>query len=196
MTEIMMLYRLVRKLFCCYPRGRIQGACDCPLCGHQHTYRQCADFNKSKSITSMVSYHDFKPHREEEAGFMAAGIFLINKEGQALMIRETRGGQEKYNFIGGKRECRYDCFGLPRLESSFETAATEFEEEIGEELPSSRWESVYWFPESKYLLFVVRGAVATDRAGEWFSRSDFIEGILRSRFHNYIVTQLHTVLEI
>lgn len=125
---------------------------------------------------------------------MAAGIFLVNKDGQALMIRENRGDRRKYNFIGGKRECRYDCFGLPRLESGFETASTEFEEEIGEPLPTRKYESVYWFPESKYLLFVVRGNVVPKTAGQWFTRSEFFDGMLVNIFHSYIVPQLQIVL--
>lgn len=127
---------------------------------------------------------------------MAAGVLLKRRDGRVLMIKEIRRGRDKYNFIGGKRECRLDWFNLARLEQSFETASTEFEEETGQRLPSTSYQSVYWFPDSKYLLFVVNGEIKDHSSRlEWFANEEIQKGIDGSIYHDYMNFYLQRILE-
>jgi 8-oxo-dGTP pyrophosphatase MutT (NUDIX family) len=126
---------------------------------------------------------------------MAAGILLINK-GKMMFICEERNHTAKYNFIGGKRECRLDSLTMPRLESAIETAASEFEEETGYELPKREYDKVFWFPQSKYLLFIINGTNPRKSGNtKWFTTSQIQQGLKEGIFHDYITDSLSFVLE-
>lgn len=181
----------------CFATGsRLMGLTPCPLCSESHMYRQCPIFRDRKDATSLAMYHERRPRSAEEAGFCSAGILLHDVEfDRFLMINETRGSVQRCNFIGGKRECRLGWFGCNRLETSFETAITEFEEEMGVKIPTRRFSSVFWFPQSKFLLFVVSGTITVPIAGaEWLNRQEIECGLLADKFHGYIRSQLQMVM--
>lgn len=159
------------------------GCIICNLETASHSYRDCPVFIALKNATSPLSYRDLAPRVEEELGFMAAGILPINSENRILLIRETRKGKVGYNFIGGKRERLAE-----RLESPFETALAEFEEETGSKFLASTWRHVLWFPKSKYLLFVVgcSDSVSNDKC-KWFTLEE-LEG--SNILHAYVKLQL------
>ncbi len=171
---------------------------ECPLCSHYHCFRECPAFHVSKARTAQSPYSDRYPHPAEELGFMAAGILLVDAGGRVMMIRETRNKVDKFNFIGGKRECRRDSWcALPRLETAFETACTEFEEETGQSLDPEAYSSVIWFPQSKFLLFIVPSVEDSDPISRcsWFSIKDLETGLERRIFHDYIRNQVSIIIE-
>lgn len=177
---------------------RITGVMHCPLCAGPHGYRLCISFLSLKLQASKQQYSSRRLQPIDESAFMAAGILLRDKAGKVLMIKEKRKGTEeaRYNFVGGKRDCRLGWFRSLRLETSFETASAEFGEEIGHCLPTRKFQSVYWFPKSKYVLYSIEGelAVTSDRA-HWFSRAEIIDGLRAGDvFHKHIEPQLRFIL--
>ena len=162
-------------------------------------YRNCQEFILRKRDSTPITYCCRSLESKDEAGFCAAGILLRDSTDRVFMIREERVKDgikfSKYNFVGGKRDCRRGWFGQIRLETSIETAVAEFEEETGCRIPTKKYDNVFWFPHSKYALFVVRGSIDS-AVGKWFSHKEIEEGISSDQFHDYIIWQLRAILAV
>lgn len=94
----------------------------CQQIGHRLSF--CPQFESIKNAASQKSYVAQTIQPSEEQGFCAAGLVpYVNYEGdiKVLMIQETRRGQIKYNFMGGKRDYK--------VETPLQTAIREFYEE-------------------------------------------------------------------
>jgi hypothetical protein len=161
-----------------------------------HSFRTCAKFSILKRGTSTKMYHDLKLLPVDETGFCTAAILPVCEVDEVkyvLLTKEERttknGSQTLLNFAGGKRDClsawkevdpydmsftgfnTYDKFILTyRFETSRETAASEFMEEVGpllggEDYPymnyylttqlQNKTLTVVWVPNSKAALYIV-----------------------------------------
>lgn len=139
-----------------------------------HGLTKCSKYIHLKSKISKTNYLLIKKYelrKSEEAGFCASGIipYTYNKgKIYLLVLDEMRYGIRGLNFIGGKRECvKKGKFTRP--ETSFETALTELDEELGEILlPECKEEFVnfikkvkipkfcFWTGKSKMSLYGIK----------------------------------------
>jgi len=112
----------------------------------------CVIFRRAKYRVSNKAYAAHTLGDNDIAGFAAAGVDVVCGK-YHLFIREKRGGKDKLNFVGGRRD-----FIKERPE---ETAAREFGEEAGGLLAGQltpdvlRQSNIVWWAggHSKYVIF-------------------------------------------
>jgi hypothetical protein len=145
----------------------------CCLCkNNKHILRKCTKFKKIKTLVTSQPYIKDKLETVDENGFCAAGILpycIIDNKKYILLLKQKRFDFDKgihlgLNFIGGGRESCYNGFSY-RLETSLETALTEFIEEmtplinkentfihcVKESMKNIK--RVFWEPHTKYVLY-------------------------------------------
>lgn len=172
---------------CCKTRTRLIGSQDCVLCSDRHRYSQCHLFVRRKYLTTLSSYYDRRLRSVEEAGFLTAGILLQDSEGSVLM----RGVRAE--FISTSRETKRGLFS-DRLETSFETATEAYQEEIDCCPPRKRPQGVFWFPDTSFVLYVIRATVISS-SGRWFSREQLEQGMLDNIFSETVRLHVRMMLD-
>lgn len=142
----------------------------CPYnCEVQHSLRKCPKFFGLKKKCTKYTYMGNRLLKNDYVGFCAAGVFL-KCDDNILFLRENRNGEIKLNFPGGGRETISNNNTM-RLETPFETAASEFVEEVGDLVVDGRRNlavlkikkiinkkknlTFFWSGISKYVLILV-----------------------------------------
>lgn len=148
---------------------------ECELCkSKKHSITKCSKYKELKKELNKNNYillNSDKMYNNEENGFCASGIIpyvIIKNKVFLLVLIETRYKKTGLNFIGGKREC-IKLNNIIRPETSYETAITELEEELGEIMTNESTDMivkeikkyntpnfVFWSGESKMSLYGIK----------------------------------------
>jgi 8-oxo-dGTP pyrophosphatase MutT (NUDIX family) len=194
----------------------------CPfLCSDEHGLRKCPKFFRFKRKCSPEDYYKDSPIENDLLGYCAAGVcvFVGNKY---LFLKEMRDGKIKYNFPGGGRETVQTEL-LLRMENIYETAASEFAEEIGDLAEGGHNSSfitevqkkiisleckIIWCSRIKYALVLVQiddkvastliPAKIVDKNAEaiCFEWVDFNKKVRSRDFHSFVLPSIQKILDV